>query len=109
MPYQCDSEDGNKAVLLVTDLSDGSVLAFCPYCVHPYFSAMAEATAPEPAAVDLEPEAQEGSGWDGPPALDVYPPGDPRNADPAPTPEVNDGAKGQPRKRAPRKVAASKV
>lgn len=47
MAYPCDNEDGNQAVLLVTNLDEGSTLALCGACVPLWVSGMAAALAPD--------------------------------------------------------------
>ena len=52
MPYLCDTDDGNPANMLVTNLDDGSVLALCGACFPDWVQAMAIAFTPEPEPVD---------------------------------------------------------
>lgn len=33
MTYACDSEDGNAAAILITNLESGDVAAYCPACL----------------------------------------------------------------------------
>lgn len=43
-PMMCDTEDGNPAVLLVTNLETGDANAWCPQCVPDFIRQMAQAT-----------------------------------------------------------------
>lgn len=45
MPYSCDSEDGNAASVLITNLDQGEVLALCGACFPSWVTATAQAIA----------------------------------------------------------------
>lgn len=49
MSYLCDSEDGNAAVMLVTNLEAGDVLALCPACFPEWVAGMHDAFWPAAA------------------------------------------------------------
>lgn len=65
MPYVCDSGDGNPAAMLVTNLTEGEVIALCGDCLPQWVLLMADglglitepATLPgDVAGTDVEPE-----------------------------------------------------
>ncbi len=68
MAYSCDSEDGNAASVLITNLDQGEVLALCGACFPSWVQATANALA-EPAdgeGGDTPADPVQGSGSAGP-------------------------------------------
>lgn len=78
MSYTCDNQDQNAAVILITDLSDGSVLALCGGCVPGYIDAMwhtfADAGMYDPPAVSTDAPPADDPGGDGTTDPDDVPP-----------------------------------
>jgi hypothetical protein len=56
MGYLCDNHPDTPASVTVTNLDTGDVVALCATDVHPWFSAMADATRPAPEAVTEAPD-----------------------------------------------------
>lgn len=71
MPYTCDAGDGQNAVMLITDLTDGSVQALCgphipSWVAELYGSFSAAGVYDEPTAPNDTPDADtDTSGEDG--------------------------------------------
>lgn len=69
MGYNCDSDDGNAAALLITDLTAGETLALCPLCLPAWVNVMNHELnpddAPPAAAVPTSPVTGDESDDDG--------------------------------------------
>lgn len=97
--YSCDNEDGNMAVVMVTRIETGEVMAFCANCVPllarsmlaAYDAANHESPAVE-AGADTQREGENGAG-DRPPrpsleiATEAAAPARPHHPEPTPQPE----------------------
>lgn len=66
MPYQCDASDGQAAVMLITDLTDGSVQALCgphiPSWVAELYGSFSAAGVYDEPAGDKQPAETSGAG-----------------------------------------------
>jgi hypothetical protein len=107
MAMPCSFDDGNPSVIVVTNLENGDTVSWCANCVLPYYISMVEALQASQPESDTTVASPEASGWDGPPALDVYPAGDPRNDEPVTTEGQAPVSPKATRKRAPRKVVTT--
>lgn len=107
MAYPCSSDDGNASVIVVTNLENGDTLSWCADCLLPFYVAMVEALTPSQPEDTSGTASIEASGWDGPPALDVYPAGDPRNDEQVATQGQAKPRAATSRKRAPRKAVTA--
>lgn len=52
MAYPCDSDDGNAAVMLITNLENGDTFACCGECFPTWVRTVADQLAPAPAVID---------------------------------------------------------
>lgn len=109
MSYRCDTGDDMPGEVVITLLTTGDTLCYCAAHAPEMMQALVDAmtgTAPaEPSAT--QPET--GTGWEGPQALDVYPPGDPRNEPDHPDNQPVQAVTKAPTKRGPRKAVAAKA
>lgn len=58
MPYGCDTEDGNGALVLVTMLETGDVQAMCGDCFPAFIVAAYRGMYPEPEVTKPAPKAR---------------------------------------------------
>lgn len=63
MGYRCTNHPDQPAVLLITNLTDGSAVELCGPCVHPWATAISAATDPAGIPAEADPE-HEGEGHD---------------------------------------------
>lgn len=93
MAYPCDSEDGNAAVMLITNLDNGDTFACCGRCFPVWVASAAQqfAAARDVVDVPLPPDGQDpaGTGQAEP---------SPADPDPAPDPAPRPRSRALPRR-----------
>jgi hypothetical protein len=77
MAYPCDAEDGNAAVMLITNLENGDTFAACGQCFPVWVAAAAEqftSTRGEPDGPAPDDGQDQTAGRDGTPVPDMTEP-----------------------------------